>query len=437
MAINRRQFLGSLGGVAAGLTIGDPFAESAQGVQQLSALTQKGGAGPPAEVALSMYQERSGVKIVMTPVPWEAQFEKTMVEFIGKSTSFDILSANHGWSGAMYRFFEDLEPYVRKYNVDGKPFPKNAWEAGKWKGRRIGLPFRLGVGALFYYRKDLYEKMKLSVPNTMEELVKNAEALTSPKDNIYGFGSQLGGDPNSFLDLQSWHLPFGGRILKDPDQEELAPFEPHGELMIKILKAWKQMLDKGWMSQGVLTWGILDVLTAFQQGLIAQAMMFSPRVTLVEDPTKSKVAGKAGYALLFPKVPAKDSIGPRGDKGDGWNFGINQWISDERKDAAFKAVQFMVSREAQLAAALKAANGPSRIDVLEDPQFQKIYPAWKPLREGLETFHSGVSVPEQPKISKVVSDRIANVLLGREKPEDAVRAAWKEMDGIMKEAKKG
>ena len=433
--MRRREFLKLVGGVPVAVAAARARGEAA-GVPQLSALIQKGGMGPPAEVALNLYQERSGAKVVMTPVPWEAQFEKTMVEFVGKSTTFDIIPTNHGWRGAMYRFLEDVEPLVQKFNLDGRAFPRNAWEASRWKGRRIGLPFRLGIGALFFYRKDLYEKKGLAVPNTMKELVKNAEALTAARENVYGFGSQLGGDPNSFLDLQSWQLPYGGRLLKDPDQEEVAPFEPHGELTIRIVKAWKEMLDKGWMPQGVLTWGILDVLTAFQQGLIAQAMMFSPRVTLVEDATKSKVAGKVGYALLFPKVPARDSVGPRGDKGDGWNFGLNQWISDERKEAAFKAVQFMVGREAQLAAAVKAANGPSRIDVLEDPAFQKVYPAWRPLRDGLETFHSGVSVPEQPKLSKAVSDRLANILLGREKAEDGIRAVWKEMDDIMREAKR-
>ena len=434
MTLNRRHFLGGLGAVAAGSLAGARTTH-AQGVRQLSALIQKGGMGPGAEVAIKKYEEVSGVKVAMTPVPWEAQFEKTMVEFVGRSTTFDVIPMFTSWRGAMSRFMTDLNPMVAKAKLDAAAFPKGVWDSSKWKGQQYGLPFRLGLEGLFYYRKDLYDKHKLQVPKTMEELLRNAEILTSAKDNVYGYGTQLGGDPNSFLQVQAWHLPYGGRLLRDPDQDEVAPFDGHGELMIKVLGAWKTMLDKKWMPQSVVTWGILDVLTAFQQGLIAQATMFSPRVLLVEDPKNSKVAGRAGYELLFGD-PGKAAIGPRAIKGDIWHFGVNQWISDARKEAAFKVVEYMAGRDAQLAAALNAANGPVRTDVLSDRAFHKPYPAWRPLREGLPFFHTGVSVAEQPKLSRVVSDRIAEVLLGREKPDAGARTMWKEMEAVVKESRR-
>ena len=435
MTMNRRQFVGGVGAAVAAGMVGSRSAEAQGGVRQLSALIQKGGMGPGAEVAIKKYEEASGVKVAMTPVPWEAQFEKTMVEFVGRSTTFDVMPIFTSWRGAMYRFMTDITPMISRFKTDASAFPKGVWESSKWKGQQYGLPFRLGLEGLFYYRTDLYAKHKLQVPKTIEELVQNAEVLTSAKDNVYGYGTQLGGDPNSFLQVQAWHLPYGGRLLRDPDQDQVSSFDGHGELMIKILSAWKQMIDKKWMPQGVVTWGILDVLTAFQQGLIAQATMFSPRVLLVEDPKNSKVAGKAGYELLFSD-PGKASIGPRAVKGDIWHFGVNQWISDARKEAAYKVVEYMSGHDAQLAAALTAANGPVRNDVLSDPKFHQAYPAWRPLREGLPLFHTGVSVPEQPKLSRVVSDRIAEVLLGRDKPDTGARTMWKEMEAVVKESKR-
>ena len=81
--------------------------------------------GPPAEVALKMYEKTSGVRLVMTPIPWEAQFKKTMAEFAAKGTSSDLIPVQHGWRGAMYRFVEDLTPYVRKHGPSFQEFGRN------------------------------------------------------------------------------------------------------------------------------------------------------------------------------------------------------------------------------------------------------------------------------------------------------------------------
>lgn len=430
MKTTRRLFLKGVAGTSV-LGLAD-YARGAERVSELSALIQKGGMGPPAEVALKMYEKGGGVKVVMTPIPWEAQFEKTMAEFVAKSTSFDLIPVQHGWRGAMYRFVEDLTPYVRRHGPSPQEFGKN-WDMGMWRGQMVGLPFRVGLSALYYYRKDLFDQHGLKVPNTLEEYEHNARVLKE-KANVFGVSLHLGGADNTFDEFQNMLYVYGGRWLNETE-DAVAPFEPNGGMATKLLEAWKRWIDSKLAPPGVMTWGILDVLSGFQQGVTGHATMFSPRVTLVEDPSKSKVAGKVGYSLLFPGLPQKELVGARGDTIGGWNFGINKWIPDARKEAAYQAVKFMVGKEAQLAAAVSAANGPTRRDVIEHPDFKKVFLAWEPLLKSLATAKAGLSIPQQPTIVKAVGDEVHEALLGRKTPLQAMRSVWKTVDEVLKAAR--
>ena len=189
MKTTRRAFLKGVAGTSVLGLAG--YARGAERVSELSALIQKGGMGPPAEIALKMYEKASGVRVVMTPIPWEAQFEKTMAEFVAKSTSFDLIPVQHGWRGAMHRFVEDLTPYVRRHGPSLQEFGKN-WDMGMWRGQVVGMPFRVGLSSLYYYRKDLFDQYGLKVPNTLEEYEHNARVLKE-KANVYGVSLHLGG----------------------------------------------------------------------------------------------------------------------------------------------------------------------------------------------------------------------------------------------------
>jgi hypothetical protein len=51
--------------------------------------------------------------------------------------------------------------------------------------------------------------------------------------------------------------------------------------------------------------------------------------------------------------------------------------------------------------------------------------------EGLETFHGGVCVPQQPAISKIVSDEATEVFVGQKTAKEAAERMWREMEKIM------
>jgi ABC-type glycerol-3-phosphate transport system substrate-binding protein len=406
-------------------------ANNANAVIELTAIIQVGGMGPPAQLCYDIANKKFEGQIHVTTVsiPWSVQFEKTMAEFVGKSTTYDIIPIHTQWSGATSQYMEDLTPYVKKYGLNLNVFPSGLIKMAFWKGKLVGLPFRTGLQSLFFYRKDLFDKYGLKVPETMEEYYHNAEVTTKKEKDIYGGCLMSGGNPYIYEDFTGWFFALGGRLLND-EQNGVVPFESkNGKLAIDLLKMWKKLHDQKLLPPAHTTWGIFDVLRAMQQNLVAQANAYSPRVQAVENPKESKTVGKWGYSPIFPGKAGK--IGPRADVCVSWKAGINPLISKEKKEAAFKVIQVMVSEEAQRRAALEQANGPTLISTYKDAEYLKTNPAAPAILKGLETFY-GIVVPEAPEISTIISEEGGNVILGKKEPEVAVKAIWVRTQDVFK-----
>lgn len=400
-------------------------------VIELQAITQEGGMGPPSKLAIDIANKRyeGQIHVNTVSIPWAVQFEKTIAEFVGKSTTYDIIPIWTQWLGATTQYMEDLTPYVKKSGFNLNVFPTGLVKMATWKGKFTGLPFRTGILSLFYYRKDLFGKYGLKVPETMGEYYRNAEIITQKEKGVYGGCLMSGGNPYLYEDFVVWLFAQGGRLLNE-EQNGVVPFEgKDGKLAIEILRMWKKLHDQKLLPPAHTSWGIYDVLRAMQQNIVAQANAFSPRVLLVEDPKESKTVGNWGYSPIFPGKGGK--IGPRADAGGTWAFGINPLVSQEKKEAAFKVIQVMVSEEAQRRAALEQANGPTLKSIYKDPQYLKANPAALAILQGLETFYSLVC-PENAEMIAIISDEGGYAVIGAKTPEAAAKAIWDKTRELFK-----
>ena len=401
-------------------------------VIKLTAITAVGGAGPPAKLAINMANEKykGEIHVDTVSIPWKVQFEKTMAEFVGRSTTYDIIPIFTWWLGATSQYMEDVAPYVKKFGVNLDVFPPGLIKYAKWEGKLIGLPFRTGSTALFYYRKDLYDKYGLKVPGTMEEYYHNAKVITENEKGIYGGSLMSGGNPYIYEQFLVWFWSQGGRLLNE-EQNGTVPFEgKNGKLATDIFTMWKRLHDDKLVPAAHTTWGIYDILRAMQQNLVAQASAYSPRVLAVEDPKESKTVGKWGYSPIFPGKAGK--VGPVGYMGGTHTFGINPLISEERKEAAFKVIMVMVSDEAQKRAALETANGPTLKGTYKDPEYLNENPAADATLECLDKF-SSIVVAQGPEISTIISEEGGYVISGKKTPEAAARSMWKRTEKLFKE----
>lgn len=390
-----------------------------------------GGAGSAQTGAVELFNQKYAgqYRVETVRVPWEGMREQLYTEFIAQTGAWDVVSVDATWRDSAIPYVEDLTPWVEQYGPPLREFTGSAQNHVQHDGMIWGLPFRQGVNNLFYVRKDLLEEFGLAVPKTPDEIVSTARKLTIDRDgdgrtDIYGLGIMAGGSPSTDQEFFFWLYSRGGRILDE--EGNVYPFESkHGELAVGILEEWKQMREEGVFPPGILTWGLWEPLSYMQEGKLAMAAMFSPRALLIENPKESAVAGKVEYHP-FPHVsPEEGGLHTTAT----WTLAIPNYISDERKEAAYRYISFVAGYEAQREMALNWANEPVRPDVFEHPDYAAINPAAPAV---VEASKYGLVAPESahilgPDIGLIVSDNVRAVLDGDLDPYEAGKRIF---DGI-------
>jgi len=365
-------------------------------------------------------------------VPWDGMREKAFAELLAKTGSYDVMSIAVQWMDVSIPYLEDLAPYVKQYGPDlneliGTPMAHR-------NGKQFGLPIRLGMDDILYVRKDLIDKAGLPIPQTPDDFMAASFKLTEDADGdgtpeIYATGLELAAPQDVIMELMRFIAPSGGAIV-DPEGGGVYPFMgKHGWLVARTLGNWRTLYAGGLTPTGIFTWSYTDKLSFFQQGKLAMAIQYSPRVTAVEDPTQSKVAGKVVYAPA-PGVPPEEG---QKHTASGWSLTIPNYISGERKTAAYEYVKFMVEYEAQIAMALNG-NGPTHKRVFENEEYVKINPASKAIVEAGEYsyFAPEMTLKEAPKMGLVVSDLARDVILGKKEAFAAAKEIFIEVNKILK-----
>ena len=145
------------------------------------------------------------------------------------------------------------------------------------------------------YRKDLFDKYGLEIPKTFDELWDVAKALNNPPE-IYGIG--LRGQRGQGMNIFTWTQFFrgyGGVFFKD-FPEDMHPLVNSPEA-IKATEFYANII-KEFGPPGISNWTNMEVYLAQQQGKIAMTLDANAFGPIIDDPGKSKTAGKWGYTII-------------------------------------------------------------------------------------------------------------------------------------------
>ncbi len=152
------------------------------------------------------------------------------------------------------------------------------------------------------YRKDIFDQHNIKVPTTLEEMAAAAQQVKE-KAGIPGIVAR--GTPSvasmgtGFISgLKSYT---DGKWSEFDDKLNAQFDDPRS---VKFTELWIDMIrDSGPPNWANMQWyDAKEAFTAGQAGMVADADFFAAGY---EDPEKSKVAGKVGYALLPPAKEAK------------------------------------------------------------------------------------------------------------------------------------
>ena len=310
---------------------------------------------------------------------------------------------------------DDIVPvYLENLGLVGGP---KGYLAGPG-AKLYGLPYGAETSVLAY-RKDLFERHDLKPPQTYDEFRR---LLPVVKEKT-GIGALASRGQAGHQVVHAWllHLnPLGGSVFDDDWRPRFNDAQG-----LDALKFLQEVVATG--PAGIAGYGQGESNTAFLQGQAAMYLDSTSIAGLVNDPGKSKVVDKVGWALH-----------PMGVRRASQSGGLGLAIPKNARnpEAAFLLMQWLTSK-AQDKAVTMAGGAPIRNSTLSDPEAVRKYPEFATFAEALK-----YSNPDwRPIIA--VWDRInvqalgvglSEALVGRKPPQQALDDLVPQVTGIMREA---
>src|SRR5579871_3723955 len=117
----------------------------------------------------------SGVEVEVTLLGIPALWQQTERSFAGEDPPFDLIGADESQLLAHARLghVHALDDYIAADQYDCTDFTPAALANASYGGHLYGLPYA-DISNVLIYRRDLFERYAIAVPQTMEELTQAA-----------------------------------------------------------------------------------------------------------------------------------------------------------------------------------------------------------------------------------------------------------------------
>ncbi len=387
------------------------------------------------------FEALTGVKVRFDKVPPGQIRQKSMLDLSSKGAQYATSATDpmyyplyvaNKWVDALDRYLDD--PTLTDRSWFAYDDINRGWrEADSVAGKPYGIPYD-GEVTVQVYRKDLYAAKGLKPADTLEQYVQNAAAVHDPGNRVWGAALRgfAGAGQNMYI-YPSIFRSYGGswtsgnRIVVN-SQEAVAALEWYVNLLSK------------YAPPAVRNWNWPDIADAFSQGTLGSYIDAHSSAAVLNNPEKSKVIGKIGFAR-WPKGPS----GKRVTSIWNWGFPINAALSEEAKRATWLFITWAASAETQARTSWKFAgptkrSGVNRSSLWRNADFTAL------MRASGDNFVEAASesleqdtdvdwrprVPQWPAIGDTMATAIQSALVGQKGAKEALDEAQTRIDQVMK-----
>jgi multiple sugar transport system substrate-binding protein len=385
---------------------------------------------------LPEFTNETGIEVEVDQLQYLKMRERQTLELTKDEGDYDMI-AYVVFSKADYVFADQLEnlakyfmnPKLSDPNYDSEDliagYVANIGVAGGKKGylpgqtgSLFGIPYGSETSVLAY-RKDIFEKHGIDVPMNYDQLLDAACKIPEVEDGMGGMASRAASGHQASHAFLLHLAPLGGRVFDDNWNPII-----NNAAGVAAANALKTIVDCG--PEGSQTFGPAEAAASFMQGNSAMFMDSIAFAAGFEDPSKSKVAGKVGYAL-HPEGER------RGSQTGG--FGIAIPKNAENKEAAFLLMQWLTSKKGDLMVAMNGGN-PSRFSTYEDADLNAKYPYSATFGEALKYADPDWRpiIPTWGKINADIGTTMSQVLTEGLDIQEALDGVAVRAQAIMDEA---
>jgi multiple sugar transport system substrate-binding protein len=387
------------------------------------------------------FEALTGVKVRFEKVPPGQIRQKAMLDLSSKTATY----ATHAADPMYYplyvanKWVDPLDRYLNDPALTDAAWFRyedilKAWrDADSIDGKPYGIPYD-GEVTVQVYRKDLYDAKGLKPADTLDQLLENAKALHDPANRIYGLalrgfagaGQNMYIYPSLFREFgASW---FAGKSLKVNSPEAVRALDWYVDALTRYAPS------------AVRNWNWPDIADAFSQGTLACYIDAHSSAAVLNNPEKSKVIGKIGFAR-WPRGPS----GKRVTSIWNWGFPVNASLSEKQKNATWLFITWAAAAETQARTSWKYA-GPAKRSGINRTSLWRSADFTNAMKDAGANFVEAAlasleqdtdvdwrpRVPQWPAIGETMATEIQAALVGQKKTKEALDDAQARIEQIQK-----
>jgi ABC-type glycerol-3-phosphate transport system substrate-binding protein len=364
--------------------------------------------------------EYKGAAIVGEANPYEAHYEKMLIELSQGSPTFDLITTDNlwivqpmanGWAAALDDIAAGMAdaPTLMLDNLSPASLTYQ-----EYKGKRYGIPMVMTTPILAY-RKDLLEAAGLDVPKTWDDYREAAAKLHSAEvaGNVLLLGGQdahMSGDWGSRLMGMTRIAPQNDGVL---DENRNVVFNSEGQ-GVKAVNRLREVLP--YCPAGVEGFDYPEGSSIMQQGGAAMIITWSDVLVGLEDgPHK----GKFGYTVAPTEQYQQQMVG-------GWSMLVNNASANKEE-----AVRFMAWMTEGRGYEIMREAGESSLCLqrdIDNPEVVAKAPTLQAFADFKTRGTSPVAIPPYREVNavevqRVIYEEVLAGVNGRKEPEQAMADA--------------
>lgn len=290
------------------------------------------------------YNKHTDGRVTITgeQMPYEAHYEKLILELSSESPTFDVITSDTIWIRQIVnnKWVKGLEP-MRAENPSLPPlnwddFLDGPYLFSTFDDQRWAIHATQST-PVFVYRKDLLEEAGIEAPPlwTWDQYRDAAKKLT--KDGVFGTTMLLGGQDACMGDWMFRVMgydpnPEGNDFLLNDDDEPIFNENDRG---VRAIERMREILD--YCPQGVFNFDYPDAPPLMQEGKVALVVHWLDMWPGLEDPSVSKFVGKFGYTVSPTDNVSQHMVA-------GWGMFINTF--SEHQEEAYRFMAWLLEGDA-------------------------------------------------------------------------------------------
>jgi multiple sugar transport system substrate-binding protein len=341
-------------------------------------------------------------------VAYDSLHDKIVTAQAGGNGQYDVVLMDTPWPAELVqaKIVSDITSKIPADFTTG--VFDSAWTAAKYNGKIYGVPW-INDTKFFHYNTDMFAAAGIAAaPKTWDEVeadalkIKNAGVVKYPLTASWKQAEAV------ICDWTQLAAAFGGSDFVDASGNAL--FNQGGGLA--ALTFMKKLLDEGLVDPASLSQTEDDVNSVMSAGQAAMALNWTYGLAVMNDASKSKVAGK----IAVVASPGQGNVATSGVNG-GMSLAVT--ATTKHPDEALQYALFLASESSQ---EMDVANAlPMWKASFDNPTITAKNPT---LFAAAKIQFTGLVarpvVPYYTKLSNALQDAIQQALLGKKTPKQAL-----------------